>query len=124
MSNVFARSGAITYVLWGLLHVEAARRVMMLGQSLEQGMVQARIYQGAWNLLFFALFGIAVAVWMNWNNNRTGYWLNLVVVSVGDIGFILLVLAPGYLPLMPGALGPVLWILALILTTIGYRQGR
>ena len=98
MSNVFARSGAITYVLWGLLHVEAARRVMMLGQSLEPGMVQARIYQGAWNLLFFALFGIVVAVWMNWKNNRTGYWLNLVVVSVGDIGFILLVLAPGYLP--------------------------
>jgi hypothetical protein len=124
MSNVFARSGAITYVLWGLLHVEAARRVMMLGQSLEPGMVQARIYQGAWNLLFFALFGIVVAVWMNWKNNRTGYWLNLVVVSVGDIGFILLVLAPGYLPLMPGALGPALWILALILTTIGYRQGR
>jgi hypothetical protein len=124
MSNVFARSGAVTYVLWGLLHVEAARRVMMLGQSLEPGMVQARIYQGAWNLLFFALFGIVVAVWMNWKNNRTGYWLNLVVVSVGDIGFILLVLAPGYLPLMPGALGPALWILALILTTIGYRQGR
>jgi hypothetical protein len=124
MSNVFARSGAITYVLWGLLHVEAARRVMMLGQSLEPGMVQARIYQGAWNLLFFALFGIVVAVWMNWKNNRAGYWLNLVVVSVGDIGFILLVLAPGYLPLMPGALGPALWILALILTTIGYRQGR
>jgi hypothetical protein len=124
MSNVFARSGAITYVLWGLLHVEAARRVMMLGQSLEPGMVQARIYQGAWNLLFFALFGIVVAVWMNWKNNRAGYWLNLVVVSVGDIGFILLVLAPGYLPLMPGALGPALLILALILTTIGYRQGR
>ena len=124
MSNVFARSGAVTYVLWGLLHVEAARRVMMLGQSLEPGMVQARIYQGAWNLLFFALFGIVVAVWMNWKNNRTGYWLNLVVVSVGDIGFILLVLAPGYLPLMPGALGPALWILALILTTIGYRQVR
>ena len=124
MSNVFARSGAVTYVLWGLLHVEAARRVMMLGQSLEPGMVQARIYQGAWNLLFFALFGIVIAVWMNWKNNRTGYWLNLVVVSVGDIGFILLVLAPGYLPLMPGALGPALWILALILTTIGYRQGR
>ena len=122
--NLFAKLGAVAYVLWGLLHIQAARLVYMLGDSLEPGMVQGRIYQDAWNLLFFALFGIVVAVWLNWNNSRLGYWLNLVVVSVGDIGFILLVLAPGYLPLMPGALGPALWILALILTTIGYLQGR
>ena len=60
--NLFAKLGAITYVLWGLLHIEAARRVYMLGQSLDPGMVQGRILQDAWNLLFFALFGIVVAV--------------------------------------------------------------
>ncbi|MBT8447159.1 MAG: hypothetical protein KJO38_08430 [Gammaproteobacteria bacterium] len=122
--NIFARLGAVTYVLWGLLHIEAARRVYMLGLSLDPGMVQGRIFQNAWNLLFFALFGIVVAVIWNWRNSRPGYWLNLVVVSAGDIGFILFVLLPGYLPLVPGALGPLLWILALVFSTLGLVTGR
>ena len=117
--NLFAKLGAITYVLWGLLHIEAARRVYMLAQSLEPGMVQGRIFQGAWNLLFFAMFGIVVAVIWNWRNSRLGYWLNLVAVSAGDIGFILFVLMPGYLPLVPGGLGPLLWVVALSFSTLG-----
>ena len=117
--NLFAKLGAVTYVLWGLLHIEAARRVYMLAQSLEPGMVQGRIFQGAWNLLFFAMFGIVVAVIWNWRNSRLGYWLNLVVVSAGDIGFILFVLMPGYLPLVPGGLGPLLWVVALSFSTLG-----
>ena len=65
MSNLFAKLGSITYVLWGILHIEAARRVYVLGQSLDVGMVQGRIFQDAWSLLFFALFGIVVGVFLN-----------------------------------------------------------
>ncbi len=119
MANIFAKLGAITYVLWGILHIEAARKIYALGQTLDPGMVQGRIYQDAWNLLFFALFGIAVGVSLNWKNSRLGYWLNLIVVSAGDIGYIGFVLIPGYVPFMPGALGPILWILAVIFSTIG-----
>lgn len=117
--NLFAKLGAVTYVLWGLLHIQAARFVYVLGQSLEPGVVQGRIYQDAWNLLFFALFGIAVAVLFNWKNSRLGYWLNLIVVSAGDIGFIITILVPGYIPLVPGGIGPLLWVLALIFSTLG-----
>lgn len=121
-SNIFAKSGAVVYVLWGLLHIKAAQMMLVLGQSLETGALQGRIFQHAWNLLFFALFGIVIAVWMNWNNSRLGYWLNLVVISAADIGFIIFVLVPGYAPMMPGALGPILWIIALALTTLGIMQ--
>jgi hypothetical protein len=117
--NLFAKLGAVTYVLWGLLHIQAARLVYMLGQSLEPGMVQGRIYQGAWNLLFFALFGIVVAILLNWKNSRLGYWLNLVVISAADIGFIVTILMPGYVPLFPGVIGPLLWALALVFSTLG-----
>jgi len=117
--NLFAKLGAATYVLWGLLHIQAAWGVYKLGQSLDPGMVQARVFQNAWMLLFFALFGIVVAVIWNWRNSRLGYWLNLVVVSSGDIGFILFVLVPGYVPLVPAGLGPLLWIVALALSTLG-----
>ena len=108
---IYSRVGAVLYIIWGLLHIIAAYKVYSLAQTLEQGMVQGRIYQDAWNLLFFALFGIVVAVKYYWYNIKIGYWLNLVVVSAGDIGFILAILMPGYLPLFPGVLGPLLWLL-------------
>ena len=119
---ILARIGAVLYILWGILHIVAAYKVFALGQTLEQGMVQGRLYQDAWNLLFFALFGIVVAVLYNWKNSKIGYWLNLVVISVADIGFIITVLMPGYLPLFPGALGPILWLLALTFSTIAISK--
>jgi len=121
MTNTFAKMGATFYVLWGLLHIEAARKVYLLGQSLEPGMIQGRIFQVAWTLLAAALIGIFVGIFLNWKNNRLGYWLNLTVVSFTDIGFIVAVLIPGYIALVPGALGPVLWILALAFSTLAAK---
>jgi len=102
---------------------KAARFVYALGQWLEPGIVQGRIYQSAWNLLFFSLFAIAVAIALNWKNSRPGYWLNLTVISFGDIGFIVIVLMPGYIPLFPGIVGAALWILALALSSLGIMKG-
>ncbi len=111
--------GAVMYFIWGLLHLKAANSVYQLGTSLEAGMIQGRIFQDAWNLLFFALVGITVAVIFNWHNSRLGYWINLVTVSVTDIGFIAFVLVPGYLPVFPGILGPVFWVLGAVFSTTG-----
>ncbi len=124
MSNLFAKLGSITYVLWGILHIVAASKVYILGQSLDPGMVQGRIFQDAWSLLFFAIFGIAVGIFLNWKNSRLGYWLNLIVVSAGDIGFIVFVLVPGYVSFMPGALGPILWVLAVLFSTVGIMSAN
>jgi hypothetical protein len=118
MSNTFAKLGAISYVLWGILHLVAAYKVYLLGQTLDPGIIQARIYQDAWNLLIFAIFGIVVGIFLNWKNSQFGYWLNLIVISAVDIGFIATVLMPGYLPIIPGVIGPLLWILAIIFSTI------
>ena len=119
MSNLFAKLGSIIYVFWGILHIVAASKVYTLGQTLDPGMVQGRIFQNAWSLLFFAVFAITVGIFLNWKNSHLGYWLNLIVVSAGDIGYIVFVLVPGYVPFMPGVIGPILWILAVIFSTIG-----
>ncbi|UOA33855.1 hypothetical protein DSM110093_03690 (plasmid) [Sulfitobacter sp. DSM 110093] len=100
---IYARLAAMTYVAWGILHLGVAYGVYQLGTTLDAGVLQGRIYQGAWNLTFFALFGT-------------------VVVSAGDIGFIVTLLIPGTVPLVPGALGPVLWIIALALSTIALKS--
>ncbi len=119
MKTFAHKIGAVMYFIWGLLHLKAAFSVYQLGTSLEAGMIQARIFQDAWNLLFFALVGITVAVIFNWHNSRLGYWINLVTVSVTDIGFIAFVLVPGNLPVFPGILGPVFWVLGVVFSTIG-----
>jgi len=113
------QTGAVLYILWGVLHLFAAAQVFKLGARLEKGMVKARVYQNALNLACFAMIVIVIAVVYNWENSPLGYWLNLVVASITDIGFIIYVLVPGYLPLRPGILGPALWILATIFSTVG-----
>lgn len=110
--------GAGFYLLWGLLHIKAAVATYQLGATLGPGMVQGRVYQDAWNLVFFAIAVSAIAVLLNWRNSRLGFWLNLSIASVTDIGFIVHVLEPGYIPMMPGIVGPILWVLAVIFTAV------
>jgi hypothetical protein len=117
----FAKIGATSYIIWGLLHIGAALDEFRLGSTLEPGLVQGKINQGAWDLLFFALFAIVVAVKYNWKNESLGYWLNLIVVSAADIGFIIFVLLPGHVALFPGILGPIFWIGGAVFSTLGIR---
>ncbi len=124
MNGKMGRLGAICYVIWGLLHLQAAYSVYSLGGTVTAGMVQGRLYQSAWNLLFFALCAIVVAVTLNWRGDRWGYWINLGVISLADTGFIFFVLLPGYMPLWPGILGPVFWLAGWALTSIGTRRSR
>lgn len=116
----FAKIGAVLYVVWGLLHIKAAMDEFALGASLQSGLVQGKINQGAWDLLIFALAAIAIAVTLNWKNSPLGYWANLLLVSLADIGFIIFVLLPGHIEVFPGILGPVFWVSAAIFSTLGY----
>lgn len=112
-----ARIGAAVYVLWGVFHVIAARAVYGLAGT-TTGMVQGRLQQDAFYLLFFAIAGIAIAALLNWRNDRQGYWMNGLLIAIADIPFILFVLVPGYMPWWPGLIGPLLWAVAFGLTTI------
>jgi hypothetical protein len=116
-------AGAICYALWGCLHLQAAYLVFRLGAALEPGMVQGRVFQDAWSLLFFGVTAIAVALTLNIRNNAWGYWINLWILALADTGLIFFILLPGHMPLWPGIAGPVLWILGFILTTLAYVRG-
>lgn len=58
----------------------------------------------------------------NWQNSRLGYWLNLILVSGADLGFIFASVLPRYNTLLDGLAGPVLWLLAVIFSTLGILQ--
>lgn len=117
-----AKIGAVFYILWGLVHLKAAADEFALGASLQRGLVQGKINQGAWDLLFFALLAIVVAIRWNWRNEPLGYWINLVAISAADLGFIILVLLPGYVNIFPGILGPAFWLCGAVFSTVGYRS--
>ena len=119
LATRIARLGAICYVLWGLVHYNAAYGVFKLASKVPASMERGRLQQVAFYLAFFATTAIVVGIVLNWRNDRLGFWLNAIAVSTGDIPFILFVLLPGYMPFWPGALGPAFWIAALICTAIG-----
>jgi len=113
-------AGAICYALWGCLHLQAAYAVYHVGATMEPGMAQGRVFQDSWNLLFFGVTAIAVALTLNIRNNVSGYWINLGVLALADTGLIFFVLIPGYMRLWPGLAGPILWVLGWIFTTLAY----
>jgi hypothetical protein len=133
--------GAVLYVLWGIVHLgvgavmlyrlateggtaalaqtSSAVPVEELPQNLA-GAASALVGQHAWNLVVFGCFALVVAVTLNWRNSRLGYWLNLGVVSAADVGFLYAFVLPGYIRLADGLPGLVLWVLAVIFSTIGF----
>jgi hypothetical protein len=111
--------GAICYALWGGLHLQAAYAVYHVGAALEPGMAQGRVFQDAWNLLFFGVTAIAVALTLNIRNNVWGYWINLGVLTLADTGLIFYT-GPRIYAALPGVAGPVLWVLGWIFTTLAY----
>ena len=116
--NLAAKIGAVFYVLWGIFHLFAANSVYKLAGG-ASGMVQGRVLETAFYLLFFAVSGIVIAVALNWRNDRQGYWMNGILIAFADIPFVLFVLLPGLVPWWPGLAGPLLWTVAFVFTTVG-----
>ena len=137
--------GAVLYGLWGGLHIYfgvwmlyalntkgAAAVIAIVGTGVDPStlptsldpVTAATIGQHAWNILWFGIFGVTVAAFLNWKNSVAGYWANLVVVSAGDAGFTVAILIPGYIAMADGIEGPLLWIPAVIFSTIGILNNR
>src|SRR6201982_1811216 len=117
-SNTASKIGAVLYIIWACLHLLAAYSVYVLGRSLDSSMVQGRVFQDAWNLLFFSIIAISVAATLNWRNSVWGYWIKFATVGIADTGFVFLVLVPSCTRVWPSILGPVFWVLVTIFSSI------
>jgi len=137
--------GAVLYILWGALHVvwggfmlkllssDAPQgAVAMVGSALRADqlpetlnpVVTALLQQHNYNLVWVGFFAIAVAVYFNWKNSWHGYWYNLIVVSAIDLGFIFAIVVPGTILLKDGLPGPLLWVGAVVFSTIGILKNK
>jgi len=118
-----ARLGALCYVAWGLFHIKVAYDIYLLG-SAQIGITQGRLYQLAAYLLCIAVFAIVGVLVANWRNMRGGYWLNFCVIGWADGVWVLVVVIPGYVPLLRGLLPPAVFLTGVVLTSIARRGAR
>jgi len=115
-STILARVGAVCYIGWGAFHVKVAHDIFMLGAA-QSAIAQGRLYQLSAYMLSIALFAIIVAALGNWRNSVRSYWLNLIVIGWADLVWVLVVVLPGYTPLLRGLLPPAVYLLGAVLTT-------
>ena len=121
-----AITGAVFYLLWGILHIQAGVTIASLGLGLHKAtMVQGRIYQDSF-YTFYAAAGIIIAVlvsaWQisNFRAWKFCYWLALGIAAATDVSFIIFIIVPGYMKLWPGLQGPGAWGIAWAFWTWSY----
>jgi hypothetical protein len=145
MRNYAQRIGAMLYILWGLLHIlagvwmldklssEGGRGLLaMIGTAVPRdelptavgGVAEGVLGFHSWNMIWLGAFALIVGAFLNWRNSRIGYWSNLGVVGAADLGLIFAHLLPGHMALADGFLGPALWALAALFSTIGILTGE
>lgn len=118
-----ARFAVIFYLVWGLFHVYVAWDIYQVGGT-QSGIVQGRVYQLAAYMLSISVFVIAVALSLNWRNDRVGYWLNLLVAGWADLVWVAVVVAPGYVGVMRGLAPPAIFLIAAALSSLAFWNGE
>lgn len=120
MTNL-AKGGAVCFVLWGALHVVGGGMLLLaLQQGPEAGFAAYRAPEAAYSALAGAILGYfayglvciggavaVIAVRLNWKNSQSGLAANTVLIGLTEVGLILFLLIPGYVPFaqaLPGLL--------------------
>ena len=120
----YARIGAIAYALWSILHIVLGIS-RLLDRAANGALAEAtgRLAQGHWTLLYIGVFGL-ICSYFNWRNDKTAYWLAAFVISAEDIGFIVFPVLYGETSFPASVIGPGLWLIGLICTTIAFLKLR
>ncbi len=123
MNTKLIRTGAIFFIVWGVLHVGAGiEGLIKPPEQAAAGFVAASLMQHSYNIVWFGVVDIVIAVFWIWRLDKAGYWMNLVLVSLVDIGWLVLVVLPGHFDIVIGMIGPALWLVAVLFTTLGFRD--
>ena len=113
---IYARIGAVLYVVWGLLHLGSGLLGIWLtgqpGTPDRAGGMAAMPTQASG--LSEAGLGL---IRQHSHDIATGGAVAMAIALL-DLGMIVFVLLPGHVPLLDGLIGPVLWLGGLALTTL------
>lgn len=144
------RIAAVAYLLWGLVHVAGGGAMLnaalagpdtflpMLTGNGNAVLMETHASGGnfallsatevfafhSFNIIWIGIVVCIVAVRMNWKNSGTGYWFNMALVGFADAGLILFMVAPGVMSISDAWIGPLLFTVALVFSTLGRYARR
>ena len=124
-TNIAAKIGAIFYIMWGILHIYVGIMVLskLLAHGLPIGTDAGRSVMYFWLATIIGVQATLIGIFLNWRNDRAGYWLNMGISTAGDVGLVIFMMIPGNLPFDQGISGPILWAHALIFSTYALIKG-
>ena len=119
------RLGAAAYVCWGLFVLHAALDTAELAAGLPSpmGIIIGTLAQQAWTLAAVGTAVMWAAIALLWRKDRYGYWVTLALSGFVEIGYLVFVLLPGYQAPGAGPWRPVVWVLAVALSSSVLRRG-
>ena len=121
-ASVYSKLAAIFLGIWAVMHVGAAVSTWMTAGTVDDPLAASRIRQNAWHLFGMAIF-VGVLTPSIWRNTVSSAVIAAVTTTFTDIGFIVLLLLPGVVPMLPGIFGPSVWVIALILIALAHNKG-
>lgn len=141
--NRLNRIGAGLFVLWGVIHVAIGGMALLdfvtAGPAEMFTQAELRVDPGEMdatlrhlgnivaeyyvNIVGLGLLGIILGVTLVWENDPLGFWIALLVLGLADAAFLVLEILPGYQPLVPPVLGPIIFVLGLAFAGAGLRRG-
>lgn len=132
--------GAVAFALWGVVHILGAAAMLMTlsgdGGSAALAMladsatdlpgathpvVDALYAFHSWNLMWIGALVLVIAIRRNWKNDMAGYWYNLAIVAAADAGLLFTLILPGHMSFAAGSPGLVLFAVALVFSSMGYK---
>lgn len=134
----FAKVGAILFGLWGLLHIVGAGAILLAlrgdaaaGHAFYQhadgdytAAAGAILGYNSFAILWLGVLVVFVATRLNWRNDRAGFYANVALTGLSDLGLIMFLLIPGYVSAGGAAPGIALFLLATLFAMIGRRAHR
>jgi hypothetical protein len=134
----YAKTGAVFFILWGLLHILGGSVILMaVGESAEAGFAiyeeSTAIYTElagsvlgylAYSFIWIAVVVTYIGIRYNWRNSEAGLMLNTALVGLTDLGLIIFLVLPGFVGWGEAAPGLVLFIGGAIFGGIACQSGH
>ncbi|WP_282607758.1 hypothetical protein [Pelagibius sp. Alg239-R121] len=132
----YAKSGALCFILWGLLHVVGGGAVLIaLSGSVDAGFAFYSSSENGHSALAGAILGClaygfvwvgAVVVYVgarrNWKNSESGLLLNTTLVGFTETGLVFFLLLPGFVGWLEAIAGILLFVAAVVSGGVACRD--
>ena len=133
--NLQARTGAVLFILWGILHVaggaailiavssgpEAGYAVYQQSTGTSPPLAGAILGDLAFSVAWIGALVAAIGATLNWRNSPPGLALNTALAGLTDLGLVIFLAVPGFVTWPEAAIGLALFAAAALFGGLACR---